>query len=273
MSVAVGAWEKYRIRPGSRVALGSVAADEHDLCLGKQEARILLKEYRKEIDDLLATLAAEDKRSILIIFQGMDASGKDGAVRKVFTGVNPQHCKVTSFKEPDREEQAHDYLWRIHRALPARGELGVFNRSQYEDVLVAQTQGELSRKDSHARLRQIADIERIWTENGIVIRKFFLHITRKEQTRRFKARLDTPEKRWKVEKSDFEDRKLWPKFQAVYEEILHRTATKAAPWYVVPADHKWYRDTVIAGVVLATLRAMHPRIPIPKLDAKGFELK
>jgi PPK2 family polyphosphate:nucleotide phosphotransferase len=258
--------------PGDRIRLDHLATGATDFFGDKKPARKQLKTCRKQIDDLLYALAAEKTRSLLIILQGVDASGKDGAVRKIFTGVNPQHCKVVSFKVPDCEERAHDYLWRIHRAIPAKGELGVFNRSQYEDVLVPQARGELSKKDAHARLRQIADLERTWAENGIIIRKFFLHISRHEQTSRFKARLETPEKHWKVEASDFKDRKLWPKFMSAYEEILSRTSSPHAPWYIIPADHKWYRDVAVAGVVLAALKAMRPRIPVPKLDPHRFKL-
>lgn len=273
MSESLQRWNEYRVKIGERVKLSAVRADSHEFCAHKEEGRRLLKEYRKEIDERLRALAAEGTRSLLVVLQGMDAAGKDGAVRKVFTGVNPQHCKVTSFKEPDREERAHDYLWRVHQALPARGELGVFNRSQYEDVLVGQAHGDLSGKDARVRLRQINDVEAIWSENGTVVRKVFLHISRDEQTRRFQKRLDNPEKHWKVEASDFEDRKLWGKFQKVYEEILERTATKRAPWFVVPADHKWYRDTVVAGVVLGALREMDPQVPRVRIDKKEFEMK
>ena len=256
----------------SRVRLGSIPADSTDFCGDKKDARKELKAWRKEIDEKLTALAAEGQRSLLIILQGVDASGKDGAVRKVFTGVNPQHCKVVSFKEPDREEQAHDYLWRVYRALPAKGELGIFNRSQYEDVIVGRARGTLAGKDALARLRQIADLERTWTENGIVIRKCFLHISRKEQTARFKARLDNSAKHWKVEESDFKDRKLWPRFMSAYEEVLSRTSTVQAPWYIIPADHKWYRDLAVAAIVLSALRAMRPRIPKPKLNSRRFKL-
>jgi len=255
------------------VRLRKILADCTEFCDSKEAARSQLKKFRKEIDSRLAVLAAERKRSLLIVLQGVDAAGKDGAVRNVFTGVNPEYCKATSFKEPDREEKAHDYLWRIYRAMPARGELGVFNRSHYEDVLVSQAHGELRRKDAHTRLRQIADLERTWTENGTVVRKFFLHISRAEQTRRFKARLENPEKHWKIEASDFEDRKLWAKFMTVYEEILSRTSTACAPWYIIPSDHKWYRDLAVAGVVLGALRAMRPRLPMPKLDRSLFKLQ
>jgi PPK2 family polyphosphate:nucleotide phosphotransferase len=265
-------WETYRVKPGRRVRLNQIAADSTDFCPEKKTARKELKACRTRIDELLACLAAEAQRSLLVILEGMDASGKDGAIRKVFTGVNPQHCKVVSFKEPDREERLHDYFWRIYRALPARGELGIFNRSQYEDAIVLQARGELERKDALIRLRQIADVERTWTENRIVVVKFFLHISRKQETARFKARLENPEKHWKLQESDFKDRKLWPKFMSAYEEALSHTSAAQAPWYIIPADHKWYRDLAIANIVRGSLQAMRPRIPKPKLDFSRFRL-
>ena len=153
-----------------------------------------------------------------------------------------------------------------------RGEIGIFNRSQYEDSVVLRARGQLPSREAHVRLRQIADIERTWSENGIVIRKFFLHISRKEQTDRFQARLNTPEKHWKIQKSDFADRKRWRHFQASYEEALSHTSTTNAPWYIIPADHKWYRDVAIAGIVLHALREMKPQIPMPKLDSHQFKI-
>ena len=272
MKISLKDWESYRVEPRGHVRLSHISAGSTDFCADKKTARKQLKLYRRQIDALLADLAAEEKRSLLVILQGVDAAGKDGAVHKVFTGVNPQHCKVTAFKEPDREELAHEYLWRVYRAMPARGELGIFNRSQYEDVLVPQARGELSRKDAHMRLRQIADLERTWAEDGIVVCKFLLHISRKEQTSRFKARLETPEKQWKIQESDFRDRKLWPRFMATYEEVLRGTSTPHAPWYVIPADHKWYRDVAIAGIVLSALRTMKPKVPLPALDPDHFKL-
>ena len=270
--IALGHWEKYRVHTGRKVHLAHLAADATDYCPDKESGRRTLKDYRKQINELAAALAAENERALLVILQGMDASGKDGAVKKVFTGVNPQHCKVTSFKAPDREELEHDYLWRVYRAMPANGELGVFNRSQYEDVIARVARGGIPHSEGRMRLRQIADVERAWTENGLVIRKFFLHISREEQTARFRKRLDNPDKHWKVERSDFQDRKRWPEFQRIYEEVLARTSTGATPWYVIPADHKWYRDVAIAGIVLAALKAMKPRIPRPKLDMRRYKL-
>lgn len=265
-------WELYLIRPGEHLRLGKLAADATDLCSNKKRARDVLKTYRKQINDLAETLAIENKRSFLLILQGMDASGKDGTVKKVFTGVNPQFCKVVSFKEPDREEREHDYLWRVARAMPAHGELGVFNRSQYEDVVARQARGDIGQRQAHMRLRQIAEMERAWVENGTVVRKVFLHISREQQTERFKKRLENPDKHWKLKESDFEDRRIWPKFQNIYEDVFERTATEHSPWYVVPADHKWYRDLAVAGIVLGALKAMKPKAPRPKVDLERFKL-
>jgi PPK2 family polyphosphate:nucleotide phosphotransferase len=266
------AFNEYLVKPHSRVRLNQVPTDSTSLCPDKKTARKELKNRRRQIDELLARLAAEQKRSLLVILEGVDAAGKDGATRKVFTGVNPQHCKVVSFKEPDREESLHDYFWRIYRALPARGELGIFNRSHYEDAIVLEARGEMSKKDALVRLRQIADVERTWTENRIGVLKFFLHISRKEQTNRFKARLHNPEKHWKLQESDFTDRKLWPRFISAYEEALSHTSTSHAPWYIIPADHKWYRDLAIANIVHDVLQDMRPKIPRPKLNFHRLKL-
>jgi PPK2 family polyphosphate:nucleotide phosphotransferase len=265
-------FERYRIAAGATVRLRKTPTGATDFCADKESARKELKSLRKRINELAEVLAIENKRALLIILQGMDASGKDGAVKKVFTGVNPQHCHVVSFKEPDREEREHDYLWRIERALPAKGELGIFNRSQYEDVVTLHARSFITKKQAHTRARQIADLERIWIENGIVIRKLFLHISHAEQTRRFQARLDRREKHWKIQKSDFEDRKRWSRFQTAYGHILTRTSTAEAPWYLIPADHKWYRDVAVAGIVLCALKGMHPQVPMPKIDRKHLKL-
>ncbi|HWE87169.1 MAG TPA: PPK2 family polyphosphate kinase [Terracidiphilus sp.] len=272
MSSALKQWESYRVRHGTRVDLSKFPPGATKFCDDKRSAQSELKRLREKIDTLTAVLAAENQHSLLVILQGMDASGKDGAVKKVFTGVNPQHCHVVSFKPPDREEQEHDYLWRVVRALPARGELGIFNRSQYEDVVTLEARGEIPRSEASMRLRQIADLERTWAENGMTIRKLFLHISRAEQSRRFQSRLDKPEKHWKLEASDFSDHKLWPRFQSIYEHLLSRTLAPHAPWYIIPADHKWYRDLAVAGIVLGALKAMKPRLPKPNLDPAVFKL-
>ena len=258
--------DRYRVRPGSELRLqerstGSTAGYD-----SKRKAHADLKRYTGEINDLARILAAEAKRAVLVILQGADASGKDGLVRHVFTGVNPQVCKVTSFVEPDAEERSHDYLWRIYRAAPAAGTLAIFNRSHYEDVLVPRAHASLSTEDTDIRMRQIVDLERTWFENGIIPLKFFLHISLEEQARRFKARLDTPDKHWKVKESDFSDRKLWPQFEQAYNDVIPRTAHEHAPWYVIPSDHKWYRNVAIASIVLHTLRGLGLKYPQPDLD-------
>ena len=265
-------WDDYIVKPGIRIRLDKIPSDVPHDSADKEKARKALKEYRRQIDELLRVLSIENKRSLLVVLQGMDASGKDGAVRRVFTGINPQHCDIVSFKEPAGEELAHDYLWRVYRSLPAKGACGVFNRSQYEDVLVPLARGSLSPQQARTRLRQIVDLERIWSENGISICKLFLHISPEEQTSRFQSRLDEPEKHWKVKESDFADRKRWKAFQAAYGEILALTSAKDAPWYIIPADRKWYRDVAVAGIVLSKLRAMRPRLPKPRLDRSRYPL-
>lgn len=264
----------YRVIPGKGLTLGAIPTDDKGKYGGKREARAELKRLKKEIAELVQRLGAESKWAVLVVLQGMDASGKDGAVRHAFTGVNPELCHVTAFREPDAEEQKHDFLWRIHRSMPPKGVLGVFNRSHYEDVVALRARGKMSEQETKMRLREIADAERAWSENGITLLKFFLHISNKEQAKRFQARLDDPDKHWKVEPSDFEDRKRWPMFQRAYEEAILETARGHAPWYIVPADHKWYRDVVIAEILLETLRRMNPQYPkraveklVPKTQA------
>jgi PPK2 family polyphosphate:nucleotide phosphotransferase len=264
--------DDFRVAPRQPVRLHQIPTTSSAGADAKPMARKMLKSCRQELDEALRAFAAENERSLLLILQGMDASGKDGAIRRVFTGVNPQFCRVISFKEPTSEDRERTYLWRIWRSAPRKGELRIFNRSYYEDVLVPRARESLTVRQMRTRLREISDLERTWLENGISIRKIFLHISQNEQTERFRSRLDTPEKRWKVKESDFEDRALWSKFQRLYEQILSRTSTKQAPWYIVPADKKWYRDLVVATIVLGALQDLHPQIPVPSIDRSRYEL-
>ena len=272
MKSRIANWDEYRIHADARVRLRALPTDDTSNCRDKPMARQLLKGCRKEIDAFAATLAAEQSRALLIVLQGMDASGKDGAVRKVFTGVNPQHCRVVSFKQPSSSEQRHDYFWRIYASLPEKGQVGIFNRSHYEDIVVPGARESHPLKLIHARLDQVRDIERIWSENGMTIVKFFLHISAAEQKRRFEARLNNADKHWKVQESDFSDRRLWRRFMHIYEETLSRTSTGQAPWYVIPSDHKWYRDLAIASIVRDTLARTAPRLPHPKLNRARLRL-
>jgi PPK2 family polyphosphate:nucleotide phosphotransferase len=223
-------------------------------------------ELREALADLQNRLYAEAKRSLLVVFQAMDAGGKDGAIKKVFTGVNPQSCRVTSFKAPSEEELAHDFLWRIHQALPRRGEVGIFNRSHYEDVLIVRVHDLVPKSVWSKRYESIRQFEEHLVESGTTVVKFFLHISKEEQAERFRKRLSEPDKNWKFNTADLEERKYWGAYQKAFEDALSKTSTKAAPWYVVPADKKWYRDWAVLSVLVETLNRMDPKYPEPALD-------
>lgn len=208
-------------------------------------------------------LWAEGKQSLLVVLQAMDTGGKDGTIRHVFRGLNPAGVRVASFKAPTAEELRHDFLWRVHRQAPAAGEVVIFNRSQYEDVLIVRVHESVPEKVWRPRYDAIVDFERHLAEAGTTIVKFWLHISPDEQRNRLQARLDDPDKRWKFNPVDLDERKLWPRYQQAAEEMLWRTSTDDAPWYVVPADHKWYRNWVVSHVLIETLGAMDPRYPDP----------
>lgn len=215
----------------------------------------------KELADLQRRLWAEHGRSVLLVLQALDAGGKDGTIRKVFSGVNPQGVEVASFKEPSEEERDHDFLWRIHRQVPAAGRITVFNRSQYEDVLVARVNDLVSEPVWQARYGAIRDFEDHLTASGTVIVKVMLHISSDEQRERFQARLDNPTKRWKFSPADLEVRARWDDYQEAYADAIEETSTDDAPWFVVPADRKWYRDWAVLQILLETLREMDPQFP------------
>jgi PPK2 family polyphosphate:nucleotide phosphotransferase len=208
-------------------------------------------------------LYAEATRSVLLVLQGMDASGKDGTIRTVFTGVNPQGCRVHSFKEPTATDVAHDYLWRIHNACPARGEIVIFNRSHYEDVVAVRVRKLVPEHLWRRRYEHIRSFEKELKDEGTTVVKVFLHLSRDEQRKRLQERLDDPEKRWKFRAGDLDDRALWTDFAAAYEEALHMTSTDAAPWYVVPADHNWSRNLAVAEILVAALERLDPRLAEP----------
>ena len=222
-----------------------------------------LAELSDRLDELQTALYAEGRRSLLVVLQGRDGAGKDGAIRGVFGPLDPQGVSVTSFKVPTSEELAHDFLWRVHRAVPAKGTVGVFNRSHYEDVLVVRVDGLVPESVWRPRYDQINAFERLLTDNGVTILKFFLHISREEQRTRLLARLHEPDKYWKFDDGDLEKRRQWDEYTEAFEEMLARTSTAWAPWYVVPSDRKPVRDVLIAEVVLDTLERMHPRFPGP----------
>ncbi len=220
-----------------------------------------------ELRRLQYRLYAENRRAVLVILQAMDAAGKDGVVRHVFAGLNPQGCRVTPFKVPSALENQHDFLWRIHQAVPAFGEIGVFNRSHYEDVLVVRVRKLAPPSVWQPRFAMINAFEECLSENGVTVVKLFLHVSREEQTERLIERLDDPERNWKFSDADVAEREYWDAYQEAYGEAIGRCSTRHAPWYVVPADRKWYRNWAVARILLATLQAMDLRFPAPRGDA------
>ena len=250
--------------PGSSVALSTVDPGSTVHAPGdKATTETELAPLSDTLFDLQDRLWAEGARSLLVVLQAMDTGGKDGTIRHVFRGVNPQGVRVTAFKAPSEEERRHDFLWRAHRATPAAGEIAIFNRSHYEDVLIVRVHSMVPEKVWRSRYDAIVDFERHLAEAGTTIVKFWLHISPEEQKKRLQARLDDAAKRWKFNPGDLDERKLWPDYQAAAEEMLERTSTDVAPWYVVPADHKWYRNWVVSHVLIETLEAMDPRYPRP----------
>src|SRR5229473_1996842 len=249
----------------------------------KQQAQGLLDESVEALSRMQEKLYAQDRWALLLIFQAMDAAGKDGAIKHVMSGVNPQGCSVSAFKAPSNEELSHDYLWRSHKTVPERGKIGLFNRSYYEEVLVVRVHPEhlgaeklpdrlLTKEIWDERFADISAFERYLTRNGVVIRKFFLHVSKKEQKRRLLERLEDPNKNWKFSMADVQERGFWKNYQQAYEEMVRRTATKYSPWYVVPADNKWFTRLVVASAIIETLHGLDLAFPV--LDkAKKKELK
>ncbi|WP_267426683.1 polyphosphate kinase 2 family protein [Methylobacterium sp. GC_Met_2] len=248
------------VQPGAPFNLQAVDP-RADGGLDKDWAKDALADERARIDALQERLYAERARSLLLVFQAIDTGGKDGTIRSVLKGVNPQGCAVTPFKVPSSDERDHDFLWRYHARTPARGMIGVFNRSHYEDVLVVRVKGLVPDAVWQSRYGRINDFERLLTESGTTILKFFLHISKAEQKKRLEARIADPEKHWKFDPADLVERQSWDAYQQAFADALTRCSTPDAPWLVVPADHKWFRNYVIARTVADTLEAMDPRFP------------
>jgi PPK2 family polyphosphate:nucleotide phosphotransferase len=263
--------ERLIVKPGEPANLAGRDPRDTLGLSGKPEAKDRLKELHSELSHFQRRLWAEDRRSLLLILQGLDASGKDGAIRKVFTGVNPQGCRVVSFRAPTETELEHDFLWRIHTNCPARGEIGIFNRSQYEDVVTVGVMELAPEEVWRPRIGLIREFERTLTAEGTTILKCYLHVSKEEQKERLEARLASPEKRWKFNPRDLETRKRWDRFIRAYEEVLTATSTEPAPWYVIPADRKWVRDVALAQLLVETLRRLDPQFPQPQLDALTIE--
>jgi PPK2 family polyphosphate:nucleotide phosphotransferase len=266
--------ERYRVEPGSKVDLSEMdAGSTEGFKGGKKEGGEKLQELNGRLEALQEALWAEHRRKVLVVLQGMDTSGKDGTIRHVFEGVNPLGVRVAAFKAPTEEELDHDFLWRIHSKVPGRGEIVIFNRSHYEDVLAARVRGIVPPEVWRARYDQINDFERLLAETGTVILKFFLHIDRDEQKERLQARLDDPAKQWKFRRGDLEDRQLWDEYTKAYEEALSRTSQEHAPWYVVPANKKWFRNLVVATVLVRALEDLGIKVPEAAEDLQGITIE
>ena len=250
--------------------------------LDKESATRIIEANRRRINDFQEKLYAQDRWSMLLIFQGMDAAGKDSAIKSVFEGVNPQGCEVTAFKQPSAKELDHDFLWRSMVALPERGHIGIFNRSYYEECLVVRVHPEILARQKipqplvtrdiwKERFEDISAMERFLARNGTVILKFFLNLSKEEQRERFLERLDQPAKNWKFSMADIGERALWPKYQAAYQDMIRHTASRAAPWVVVPADHKWFARVVIGSTIVAALDKLDLQFPkVDKADRSEF---
>jgi PPK2 family polyphosphate:nucleotide phosphotransferase len=257
--------QRYRVRPNDQVDLSGWDPNDNTAFEGsKKDAQERLKELNSELATLQEILYAEHKQKILIVLQAMDTGGKDGTISHVFTGVNPQGVHVANFRVPTPEELDHDYLWRVHKRTPGRGEMVIFNRSHYEDVLVVRVHELVPKEVWSQRFGQINEFERLLGEEGTTILKFYLHIDKEEQKKRLQARLDDPEKHWKFRIADLEERKLWPKYLKAYEDVLNKTSTDLAPWYIVPANRKWYRNLVVASILVETLKGLNMQFPQPE---------
>jgi PPK2 family polyphosphate:nucleotide phosphotransferase len=256
--------DRWRVKPGQRVRLSEIDPASTAGAPGDRAVtEAALPALHDELGQFQDRLWAENRRSLLVVLQAMDAGGKDGTIKHVFRGVNPQATRVTSFKQPTPVELRHDFLWRVHQAVPAAGEIGIFNRSHYEEVLVVRVHALVPETQWRARYGLINSFEETLHHGNTSIVKLFLHISKDEQRRRLEERLQQPDKRWKFQPADLEERGHWDDYTVAYEDVLHLTSTENAPWYVVPADHKWYRNWVVSRILIQTLRALDPQYPEP----------
>ena len=262
--------DTHKIQPNSTFNIHDLPTDGKTFFPDRDQAEAEFKNGRKQLAELQSRLYAEGKQKLLVVFQAMDAGGKDSGIRKVFSGVNPQGVVVSSFKVPSKEELAHDFLWRIHNRVPGTGKIGVFNRSHYEDVLVVRVHDIVPETVWRPRYEQINQFEKLLHDTGTRILKFFLHISKDEQKERFQDRLDFPEKNWKFSVDDLRKRTYWNDYMDAYQEMMQQCSTEHAPWYAIPANQKWYRNWAIMNDILSTLKEMDPQYPPPEDDIEGI---
>jgi PPK2 family polyphosphate:nucleotide phosphotransferase len=265
--------KQFLITPGSRVRLKDFDPQFSTKHENKKSAHKMVSKLQQQIDALQFQLYAEQKRSLVIILQAPDAGGKDGVVRHVLASMNPQGCRVVGFKQPSAEESAHDFLWRVEHQTPRRGEVVVFNRSHYEDVLVVRVHDLVPKAVWSERYAQINDFERRLVANDTHIVKFFLHISKEEQLERFKQRLDDPARQWKISESDYTEREYWDDYQVAYEDAINKCSTDDAPWFVIPSDHKWFRNLAISQIIVETMEKLGIEVPPPTVNIAEIRRK
>jgi len=262
-----------KIQPGGRIKLNEIDPNLTGILQEKKRGEKLLAQNIKRMAELQNILYAQRKHTLLIILQAMDAGGKDGTIRKIMSGVNPQGVQVTSFKKPTETELEHDFLWRIHQAVPSRGMIGIFNRSHYEDVLVVRVHNLVPQNVWQTRYQHINNFEQLLVDSGVTILKFFLYISKDEQKERLQARLDQPHKRWKFNSGDLDERALWHNYMQAFEDVFAQCSTGIAPWYIVPANKKWYRNLVISETIVTTLQDLNLKYPDPFPDLDNIVIE
>lgn len=266
--------KKLAVKPGSKIRLKHFDPGYHGKHESHKAALLEIQENLQKMEGSQYLMYAENKHSLLIVLQGLDAAGKDGVVRHVLTGMNPSGCVSVNFKQPTAKELAHDFLWRVHPHVPAKGSVAIFNRSHYEDVLVARVHDLVPEKVWSKRYDQINDFEQlIATENNTTILKFFLHISKDEQLARFKKRLDDPARQWKISDSDYKERDYWGDYTKAFEDVLDKTSTEHAPWFIIPSNHKWFRDLAISQIIVRQMEAMGMQFPKPTVNLAEIRRK
>ncbi len=265
--------DELRVKPGAKVDLGKIDAGFKGKHKNHEHAAAEIEDATRKLRELQFLMYAEDKRALLIVLQGRDAAGKDGTINHVLGAMNPQGCAVSGFKVPSKEEAAHDFLWRYHKAAPAKGQVGIFNRSHYEDVLVVRVHSLVAKDVWSKRYDDINAFERMLAGNGIHILKFYLHIDADEQLKRFKARIDDPTRHWKISAGDYAERPFWDDYTAAFEDAIGKCSTAYAPWFVIPANHKWFRNLAVSKIVCEYMRSLGMKFPPPTVDIDEIKKK
>jgi PPK2 family polyphosphate:nucleotide phosphotransferase len=271
ISMATNFTKELMVRPGKKVKLRKFDPDDTLGWDKGHKTKDSLEKSLQKLDSLQYLLYAEHKRALLVVLQALDAGGKDGTIRHVMSGVNPQGCSVTGFKSPSSEEAAHDFLWRIHKAVPKHGDIGIFNRSHYEDVLIVRVHNLVPKDVWSKRFDEINQFEEMLARNDVKTLKFFLHISKDEQKKRFMERIDDPDKRWKVSLADFQERKFWDEYTNAYEDVLTKCSTEDSPWFIIPSNKKWFRNLAVSHVIAETLENLKMKFPAPTIDVKRLK--